>query len=138
MKSQSLVSRPVRAAVVVLLLLAGISIVQARTQKDFFQNSELSDANNYSPAGTPTASNDVLLTSPATVLTLNGMNLSMGSVNQTNNLSYTIVNNNPGTANSMLTLGGGDGINTLGGNPADVIYLGCATCSLTFQGPNAR
>jgi hypothetical protein len=137
MKSKSRGSQPARAAIVFFLLLAGAAIAQARTAKDFFQNSELSDGNNYSPAGTPTASNDVRLTSSATVLTLNGTNLSVGSLNQTNNLSYTIANNNPGTANSVLFLGGGDGINTIGGNPADVIYLGCATCSLTFQGPNA-
>jgi hypothetical protein len=137
MKSQSLVSRLTRAAIVFFLFLAGTSMVQARTAKDFFQNSELSDANNYSPAGTPTNGNDVRLTTSATVLTLNGTNLSGGSVNQTNNLSYTIANNNPGTANSMLQLGGGDGIDTIGGNPADVIYLGCPSCSLTFQGANA-
>ncbi len=137
MKSQSLLYTPTRATSVFFLLLAGISLVQARTAKDFFQNSELSDGNNYSPTGTPTENNDVRLTSPVTVLSLNGTNLSAGSVNQTNNLSYTIVNNNPGTTDSTLQLGGGDEINTIGGNRADVVYLGCASCSLTFQGPNA-
>jgi hypothetical protein len=122
--------------VVFWLFVAAVNMVQARTPKDFFQGSELSDGANYSPTGTPTVSNDVLLTSTATVLTLNGTNLSVGSVNQTSNLSYTVVNNNPDTADSLLYLGGGDGINTIGGDPADVIYLGCATCSLTFQGPN--
>jgi hypothetical protein len=130
MKSQSLVFTPTHPAVVVLLLLAGMSGVHARTPKDFFQNSELSDGNNYSPAGTPAASNDVRLTTAATVLTL-GTNLSVGSANQTSNLSYTI-----GSANSsILDLGGGDGNNTIGGNPADVIYVGGATSSLTFQSP---
>ena len=123
MKSQSLVSRPTRNAIVFFLLLAGISMVQARTAKDFFQNSELSDGNNYSPAGTPTVNNDVRLTTPATVLTLNGTTLSVGSVNQTNNLSYTIANNNPGTADSTLQLGG-SGTNTVSPNADDVIYLG--------------
>ena len=32
---------------------------------------------------------------------------------------------------------GGSGTNTISPNPADTIYLGCASCSLTFQGPNA-
>ena len=113
-----------------------VASVQARTPKVFFQGSELSDGNNYSPAGVPSQGNDVNLTSLATVLTINGTNLSLGSVNQTNNLSYTVVNNNPSTVNSILQLGGGDGINSIGGNPADTIYLGCPTCSLTFQGPN--
>ena len=130
MKSRSLVSRPTYFAVVVLLLLAGISMVQARTQKDFFQNSELSDGNNYSPAGTPTASNDVRLTTPATALSLSA-NLSVGSVNQTNNLSYAIGSPNA----ARLDLGGGDGNNTIGGNTADIIYVGGATSSLTFQSP---
>ena len=136
MKTQSLVSLPTRNAVVFFLLLGGISMVQARTAKDFFQNSEPLDGNNYSPVGTPTVNNDVRLTTPATVLTLNGTNLSVGSVNQTNNLSYTIANNNPGTADSTLQLGG-SGTNTISPNADDVIYLGCPSCSLTFQGPNA-
>ena len=136
MNSQSLLSKPTRAAIVFFLLLAGISMVQARTAKDFFQNSELSDGNNYSPAGTPTGNNDVRLTTPATVLTLNGTDIFPGSINQTNNLSYTIANNNPGTADSTMQLGG-SGTNTISPNPADVIYLGCPSCSLTFQGPNA-
>ena len=136
MNSQSLLSKPTRAAIVFFLLLAGISMIQARTAKDFFQNSELSDGNNYSPAGTPTGNNDVRLTTPATVLTLNGTDIFPGSINQTNNLSYTIANNNPGTAESTMQLGG-SGTNTISPNPADTIYLGCASCSLTFQGPNA-
>lgn len=109
--------------------LAAISVVQARTQKDFFQNSELSDGNNYSPAGTPTGNNDVRLTTPTTVLTL-GANLTVGSVNQTNIQSYTISSAN----GSTLDLGGGDGNNTIGG-PSDIIYVGGATSSLTFQSP---
>jgi hypothetical protein len=136
MKSQSLVFRPTRNAIVFFLLLAGISMVQARTAKDFFQNSELSDGNNYSPSGTPTGNNDVLLTTPATVLTLNGTTLSVGSLNQTNNLSYTIANNNPGTANSTLVVGG-SGTNSISPNPADILYLGCPSCSLTIQRANA-
>ncbi len=102
MKSQLLAHN----AIVFFLLLAEISMVQARTAKDFFQNSELSDGNNYSPAGMPSVANDVRLTTPATVLTLNGTTLSVGSVNQTNNLSYTIANNNPGTADSTVQLAG--------------------------------
>jgi hypothetical protein len=137
MKLQSVFSKPARAAIVFFLFLGGISVVQARTAKDFFQNSELSDANNYSPAGTATENNDVRLTTSASVLTLNPTNLNFGSINQTNNLSYTIANNNPGTQDNILFLGGGDGINTVSGNSFDVIYLNCPSCSMTFQGPNA-
>ena len=81
-------------------------MVQARTEKDFFQGSELANGNNYSPLGFPTSANDLLLTTPATALTLNGTSLVIGSLNQTNNLSYTIANNNPGTLDSTVVVGG--------------------------------
>ncbi len=76
------------------------------------------------------------MSSSAIALTLNGTNLTMGSLNQVNNLSRTISNNDPGTTNSTLTLGGGDGNNAIGGDVADLIYLGCSSCSLTFQRAN--
>jgi hypothetical protein len=117
-------------------LIASLSIAQARTPKDFFQNSALTDGANYLPAGTPTATNDLVLSSPATALRLDASNLAIGSLNQAQNVSRTISNNTATSTNSILTLGGGDGINTVAPNPADVIYLGCPSCSLTVQGPN--
>jgi autotransporter-associated beta strand protein len=117
--------------------IAHLPVAEARPLKDFFQNSDLAHPNNYSPPGTPTANEDVLLSSGAAVLTLNSTNLTMGSVNQTSNVSRTVANATPGSTNSNLTLiGGGDGINSLSPHPADLIYVGCASCSLTFQGPN--
>src|SRR4051794_29528992 len=88
-------------------LIFGVSVSQARTPKDLFQNGDLTNGSNYSPAGTPTSANDLLLSTAATVLTLNGATLDLGSLNQTNNLAYTVSNNAPGTANSTLTLGNG-------------------------------
>jgi autotransporter-associated beta strand protein len=118
------------------LLATSPIVAQARTLKDFFQNSDLTAPGNYAPPSVPTGSDDVLLSSSAIALTLNGTTLTMGSVNQVNNLSRTISNNDPNATNSTLMLAGGDGNNTLGGNVADLIYLGCASCGLTFQGPN--
>jgi fibronectin-binding autotransporter adhesin len=106
----------------------------AGTEKDFFQNSDLNDGNNYNPAGLPSSANDVLLMTSATALNLNGASLSMGSLNQTNNAAYTISNNASDSTSSVIALGGGT--NTVGGNPRDLIDLGGATSSLTLQGAN--
>jgi hypothetical protein len=116
-----------------MILLATASLGLARTTKEFFQNSDLTDGNNYLPSGVPGASNDVIFTTPAIMLELNGTQLSMGSVNVTSNQAYLVSNNTPGTANSSLVLDGGDGINNVAPNPADVIYVGGATSTLTFQ-----
>jgi autotransporter-associated beta strand protein len=110
------------------------NVLPATTVKQFFQNSDLTNGNNYSPAGTPTAEHDVVLTTSAVALTLNGSNLAMRSLNQTDGSSRTISNNTASATNSTLTLGGGS--NTVSPNPADLIYLGCGSCSLTLQGPN--
>jgi hypothetical protein len=60
----------------------------------------------------------------------------MGSMNQTVNVSRTISNNVDGSTNSRISLGAAPGVNTFAPNLADVIYLGCSSCSLTLQGPN--
>jgi autotransporter-associated beta strand protein len=124
------------ALTLLTLLATSVIVAEARTVKDFFQNSDLTVPANYAPPGVPSGSDDVLLSSSAVVLTLNGSNLTMGSLNQVDNVSRTISNNEPSTANSTLTLGGGDGSNVVGGHVDDLIYVGCASCSLTLQGPN--
>lgn len=113
-----------------------IASAEARSPRIFSQNSDLLNPANYTPTGTPAATDDVILSSAAAVLTSNGTNLNMGSVNEVSGLARTISNNAPGIADSVLTLGGGDGLNGAGGNPADLVYVGCNSCSLTFQGPN--
>src|SRR3954452_3106506 len=92
-------------AFLLLQLVGGINVCHARTPKELFQNGDLTNANNYSPAGIVTSANDLLLSTSTTALTLNGTTLSAGSINQTNNLAYTLSNNAPGTANSTITIG---------------------------------
>jgi hypothetical protein len=111
----------------------------AGTLKSFTQNTDLTDGNNYSPAGAPTSSNDVLLTTSATALTLNGTgtSLSMGSINQTNGASYTISNGTSGAATSSLNLGAFGLVNSVSPNPGDWLYIGGANSVLTIQGANS-
>ncbi len=59
-------------------LSSGNAIGFAGTEKDFFQNGDLNDGNNYSPTGLPLSSNDVLLTTTAAALNLSGASLSTG------------------------------------------------------------
>src|SRR3712207_6437622 len=138
MKSYALMRAVLRTRCLVTFLLVAVSATfsgaQARPLRDFFQNSDLANGANYLPAGTPTGSDDVVLTSPAFELTLNGSTLGMGSINQTVNVSRTISNNTSTTTNSSISLGGGPGVNTFAPDPADLIYLGCPSCSLTLQG----
>jgi autotransporter-associated beta strand protein len=121
-------------AFVIAVLAAATHTGFAGTQKSFFQNNNLNDGNNYSPAGLPSSANDVLLTTSAAALNLSGASLSMGSLNQTNTAAYTVSNNTSDSTTSFITLGGGT--NTVGADPNDLIYLGGATSSLTLQGAN--
>ncbi|HEY2801625.1 MAG TPA: hypothetical protein VGI85_13605, partial [Chthoniobacterales bacterium] len=120
-------------AFALMILLATAPISFARTEKDFFQNSDLANGSNYLPSGLPNASNDVVFTTPEMALELSGTNLSMGSVNQTGNQAYVVSNNDPGTTDSTLTLGSGDRINNVAPNPDDIIYVGGTTSTLAFQ-----
>ncbi len=117
------------------LSLITASLAPAATQKDFFQNSDLNNGNNYNPAGLPSLSFDVLLTTPATALMLNGASLSMSSLNQLNASSYVISNNTPAATNSDIILAPQGG-NSIGANGNDAIYLGGANANLTIQGAN--
>jgi autotransporter-associated beta strand protein len=123
------------SAIATALFLAAMPVGFAGTQKDFFQNSDLNDGNNYNPAGLPSSANDVLLTTSATGLQLSGAGFfNIGTLNQNNTAAYTISNNTSGSTSSSLILNGGT--NTVGANPNDLIYLGGATSSLTLQGAN--
>ncbi|HYX29113.1 MAG TPA: Calx-beta domain-containing protein, partial [Pyrinomonadaceae bacterium] len=106
----------------------------AGTEKDFFQNGDMTSGTNYSPSGLPSNTNDVLLTTSTTALLISGANRAMGTLNQTNNTSYSI-NNNSGTNNSTLTLGGGGTTDSItGSNGADLIFLGGTSSTLTISG----
>lgn len=109
-----------------VFVLATISAL-ATTQKDFFQNANLNDGNNYNPSGLPSFGTDLLLTTAATALTLNGTSLDISSLNQTNNAAYLISNGSI----SLRPLGG----NVIGANNNDAIYLGGNNSSLTIQVP---
>ena len=104
-------------------LIAGSDSTLGGIPKNFFQNQDLNDGSNYSPAGTPTDANDVLLTTSSSALVLNAANLAMGSLNQFNNMAYVISNNTAGSTNSLLALGSFNSGNLLGGDPNDLIYL---------------
>lgn len=127
-------NRRIVTAFVIAVLAAAMHTGFAGTQKSFFQNNNLNDGNNYSPAGLPSSANDVLLTTSAAALNLSGASLSMGSLNQTNTAAYTISNNASDSTGSVIVLEGGT--NTVGADPNDLIYLGGATSSLTLQGAN--
>ena len=133
-----LVSRCYRAPLLVACALLLNSTVFAGTQKTFFQNGDLNDANNYNPAGLPSSSDDVLLTTAVTALTLNAATLQLDSLNVTSSASYVISNNTSTSTDSTLSLlpfsAGGNSIAPSG---LDAIYLGAANSSLTIQGPNA-
>ena len=122
-------------ATIFLWFVVEVDLSLAGTPKDFFQNQDLNDGNNYLPPGTPTDANDVLLTTSSESLFMNATDLAMESLNQTNNMAYVISNNTSGSTNSTLTLGN-NATNSIGGDPGDLIYLGGATSSLTIQGSN--
>jgi hypothetical protein len=106
--------------------------------KEFFANSDLANPANYMPSGVPTQADDVLITTPAGSLVLNGAELTAGSLNITGTNSYTISNNNPGATNSALNLGTFFGnTNVVSPFPTDTIYVGGAEKSLTLQGANS-
>jgi len=111
----------------------------AGTKKDFFQGTDLNDANNYNPAGLPSGSSDVLLTTPFTALVLNAAVLQMCSLNLTaDNVAYTISNNTATSTGSGISLdpfmGGG---NSISGQAGDLIFVGGMNSSLTIQGVNS-
>ncbi len=116
--------------------LIGLTLAHARIPKDFFQNSDLLEPSNYLPSGLPSRDNDVVITTPSSVLGLDAANLTVGSLNQINESSYTISNNAKGTTESLLTIGIDGGRNDTSPNPLDVIYLNCAACTLTLQRAN--
>ncbi len=123
------------AAILAAAVLCLVSVTSlAGTEKDFFQNTDLNNGSNYTPPGLPTGSSDVLLTTNAAVLMLNGASLSMSSLNETNNFAYVISNNTLGSTNSSIGLAPGG--NSIGADPFDAIYLGGNNSSLTIQGPN--
>src|SRR5713226_1088496 len=109
----------------------------AGTEKDFFQNTDMTSGTNYSPTGLPSNTNDVLLTTSSTALTISAANRAMGTLNQSNNTAYSISNKTTGATNSNLNLGGGGTTESItGSNGADLIFVGGTSSSLTIKGPN--
>lgn len=123
---------------VVLLALLTCVTAFGGVQKDFFQGSDLNVPANYNPAGLPSNTSDVLLTTSIGALNLDAVSLNMGSLNVTaNNVAYTISNNTAtatGSSISFSPLAGGG--NSFSGQANDAIYLGGANSILTFQGTN--
>lgn len=130
--------RQIGVVIYFCFLFAAAPLGVARTQKNFFQGSDLNDGNNYNPAGLPSDSFDVLLNTPPTTLTLSAAVLNMGSLNVTaDNVAYTISNNTATSTNSTIFLANliGTG-NSISGHADDVIFVGGMNSSLTIQGAN--
>jgi autotransporter-associated beta strand protein len=121
--------RALGAATTTFLFLATVSGL-ATVEKDFFQNADLNNGNNYNPPGLPVGGlgggSDVLLTTTSTSLTVNGGSLTMGSLNQLNNLAYVISDGGTITLNPFN--------NVVGANANDAIYLGGSNSSLSILG----
>ncbi len=122
-----------RTLVLTALLAASVAQTEGRTPKEFANGSDLTNPNNYSPAGLPSNANDVLLLTGSNSLSIDATTLNMGSLNTFNAASYTISNNTAGSTNSTLNLGGGDGVNSISGVSTDLIYTGAATSTFTFE-----
>ncbi|MDQ6656023.1 MAG: hypothetical protein M3Y80_09445, partial [Verrucomicrobiota bacterium] len=110
-----------------IFLVAATPSSRASIQKQFFQNGDLTDGNNYSPSGVPTSTTDILLTTPVLALTLNSGSIGAASLNQLNNSAYTISN---GSLTLVPQFGGG---NSVSPSSADAIYLGGTSSHLTIQ-----
>jgi autotransporter-associated beta strand protein len=108
------------------------------TAKLFFQNTDMTADNNYSPFGAPTSINDVRITrtsSPS--LRVTAGTLTVESLNVDNGNSFTISNGTGTATNSTIKLGNPSGFtNAFSGTSDDLIYL-TNNSSLTIQGPNA-
>jgi len=110
-------------------------------RNDFTQGVDLLSSANYQLSANssihrlPTANSDdvVLATASGPGLTLNGADLTMGSLNVTAGTNYTI--QNEGGVTSSLTLGTSS--NTVSSSREDLIYLGSSAGNLTIVGSNA-
>ncbi len=113
------------------------------TGKDFFQNSAMTSASNYTPASpsaTPTNTDDVRITTPTSnnPLVISSANVVMESLSVTNGSSYTIGNNTSVATNRTLTLGNSSGFtNVFSLVSNDLIYL-TSSSGLVIQGPNLQ
>jgi autotransporter-associated beta strand protein len=114
------------------------SKVFAGNAKDFFQNTSMLSAGNYSPSATPSNTDDVRITRTSTTgLTITASSLSMESLNVDNGNSYTISNATGTATNSTLNLGNSGGFtNVFSGVANDLIYL-TGSSTLIIQGPNS-
>jgi hypothetical protein len=126
------------AAIASYFLFATAPLSLAGTQKSFFQGSDLNVAGNYNPAGLPSSSSDILITTPATALMLNAAPLNLCSLNLTaDNVAYTISNNTATSTGSSIDLDPFmNGGNSISGEAGDAIYLGGVNSSLTIQRAN--
>jgi len=123
---------PLLPVLVSLCGLLALDDLQARTPRQFSTGSDLSNGANYTPPGTPSLTNDILLNSSQASLGTPGTNVSMGSIDVTNGLSYTISNTTSGSGDCQLIIGGGDGINTISPTSSDIIYV-AGNSPLTLQ-----
>src|SRR3954469_21285206 len=99
------------------LICAAAHPATASVQQTLFQNGDLSNGANYTPAGAPGSTTDIILATPVTSLTTNGAFLQFASLNQLNNAAYTI---SGGTLSIVPGNGGG---NSVSPNSSDAIYL---------------
>lgn len=112
-------------------------IALAGSAKDFFQNTDMTSASNYNPAGTPTNTDDVRINRSSASLRITGSNLTAESLSVDNSNTFTIANATSTTTNSTLRVGNSAGFtNAFSGVVNDLIYLTNGS-NLIIQGPNA-
>jgi fibronectin-binding autotransporter adhesin len=110
------------------------------TGVDFFQNSALTSASNYTSGTVPNNTTDVRITTPSSnnPLVISSANVTMESLSVANGSSYIIGNNTSTAANHSLTLGTSGGFtNVFSSVSNDLIYL-TGGSSLVIQGPNLQ
>mgnify|MGYP000229231492 CR=1 FL=1 len=116
--------------------LVGSHSAQANTTNNFFQNSAMVTATNYSTGALPTATDDVVLTTVSLTPSINASTaIVFGSLDVLNGSAYTIANNSSVT-NSTFKLGSATLANAqIGAAAADLIYLS-NNSNLTITGTN--
>jgi fibronectin-binding autotransporter adhesin len=112
----------------------------AGTTEDFFQNSAMTSATNYTPATLPNNTIDVRITTPSSnnPLVISSASVIMESLSVANGSSYIIGNNTSTATNRNLTLGNSAGFtNAFSSVSNDLIYL-TNNSSLVIQGANLQ
>lgn len=118
------------ALAVIAAVLFGASPTMANTQKDAVSTAlELGTAASYSPATTPSATNDITFLSATTYINAATLNISttapdIGTLNNLNTTALTISNTSTTSSRLLRVYGGSNGVSVANGGAAnDLIFL---------------